>query len=113
MLIDHQIKITEERLKRLYKKKYENNIDQIVINTINTILQINIKSDIQDKEHVMGRSFYYNIMRTKTNLTLNKICAKLNNQKHTTAMYHISNFSTRYMLEKEFKTKYNKIICTI
>jgi chromosomal replication initiator protein len=113
--LDRQIHINQQRLLRLYAKKqtevsfvalldYEK-----VIQVINSVVGVDITKRTRFKWYVIGRTFFYKIMRENTDRSLKNISALLINQDHATLIHHLQDFDNRYSFEKDFRKAYDEV----
>lgn len=113
--LDRQIQINQQRLLRLYAKKqtevsfvalldYEK-----VIQVINSVVGVDITKRTRFKWYVVGRTFFYKIMRENTDRSLKNISALLINQDHATLIHHLQDFDNRYSFEKDFRKAYDEV----
>lgn len=113
--LDRQIHINQQRLLRLYAKKqtevsfvalldYEK-----VIQVINSVVGVDITKRTRFKWYVIGRTFFYKIMRENTDRSLKNISSLLINQDHATLIHHLQDFDNRYSFEKDFRKAYDEV----
>ena len=113
--LDRQIHINQQRLLRLYAKKqtevsfvalldYEK-----VIQVINSVVGVDITKRTRFKWYVIGRTFFYKIMRENTDRSLKNISALLINQDHATLIHHLQDFDNRYGFERDLKKAYDEV----
>ena len=113
--LDRQIEINQQRLLRLYAKKqtevsfvalldYEK-----IVQVINSVVGVDITKRCRFKWYVIGRTFFYKIMREKTDRSLKNISALLINQDHATLIHHLQDFENRYSYEKDFRKAYDEV----
>jgi chromosomal replication initiator protein len=113
--LDRQIQINQQRLLRLYEKKqtevsfvalleYEK-----VIQVINSVVGVDITKKTRFKWYVIGRTFFYKIMRENTDRSLKNISALLIHQDHATLLHHLQDFDNRYSFEKDFRKAYDEV----
>ena len=113
--LDRQIHINQQRLLRLYAKKqtevsfvalldYEK-----VIQVINSVVGVDITKRTRFKWYVIGRTFFYKIMRENTDRSLKNISSLLINQDHATLIHHLQDFDNRYSFERDFRKAYDEV----
>jgi chromosomal replication initiation ATPase DnaA len=113
--LDRQIEINQQRLLRLYAKKqtegeFKTLVDyEKIIKIINSVVGVDITKRTRLKWYVIGRTFFYKIMREKTDRSLNNISALLINQDHATLIHHLQDFENRYSYEKDFRRAYDEV----
>jgi chromosomal replication initiation ATPase DnaA len=113
--LDRQIEINQQRLLRLYAKKqteveFKTLVDyERIIKIINSVVGVDITKRTRFKWYVIGRTFFYKIMREKTDRSLKNISALLINQDHATLIHHLQDFENRYSYEKDFKKAYDEV----
>jgi chromosomal replication initiation ATPase DnaA len=113
--LDRQIEINQQRLLRLYAKKqteveFRTLVDyERIITIINSVVGVDITKRTRFKWYVIGRTFFYKIMREKTDRSLKNISALLINQDHATLIHHLQDFENRYSYEKDFKKAYDEV----
>jgi chromosomal replication initiation ATPase DnaA len=113
--LDRQIEINQQRLLRLYAKKqteveFRTLVDyERIIKIINSVVGVDITKRTRFKWYVIGRTFFYKIMREKTDRSLKNISALLINQDHATLIHHLQDFENRYSYEKDFRKAYDEV----
>jgi chromosomal replication initiation ATPase DnaA len=113
--LDRQIEINQQRLLRLYAKKqteveFKTLVDyERIIKIINSVVGVDITKRTRFKWYVIGRTFFYKIMREKTDRSLKNISALLINQDHATLIHHLQDFENRYSYEKDFRKAYDEV----
>jgi chromosomal replication initiation ATPase DnaA len=113
--LDRQIEINQQRLLRLYAKKqteveFRTLVDyERIITIINSVVGVDITKRTRFKWYVIGRTFFYKIMRERTDRSLKNISALLINQDHATLIHHLQDFENRYSYEKDFKKAYDEV----
>jgi chromosomal replication initiation ATPase DnaA len=113
--LDRQIEINQQRLLRLYAKKqteveFRTLVDyERIITIINSVVGVDITKRTRFKWYVIGRTFFYKIMREKTDRSLKNISALLINQDHATLIHHLQDFENRYSYEKDFRKAYDEV----
>jgi chromosomal replication initiation ATPase DnaA len=113
--LDRQIEINQQRLLRLYAKKqteveFRTLVDyERIIKIINSVVGVDITKRTRFKWYVIGRTFFYKIMRERTDRSLKNISALLINQDHATLIHHLQDFENRYSYEKDFKKAYDEV----
>ena len=113
--LDRQIEINQQRLMRLYAKKqteveFRTLVDyEKIIQIINSVVGVDITKRTRFKWYVIGRTFFYKIMRERTDRSLKNISALLINQDHATLIHHLQDFENRYSYEKDFKKAYVEV----
>jgi chromosomal replication initiation ATPase DnaA len=113
--LDRQIEINQQRLLRLYAKKHiqgEFNTlvdNEKIIQVINSVVGVDITKRCRFKWFVIGRTFFYKIMREKTDRSLKNISSLLINQDHATLIHHLNDFDNRYSYEKDFRKAYDEV----
>ncbi|MEY3232723.1 MAG: hypothetical protein RLZ54_1017 [Candidatus Parcubacteria bacterium] len=113
--LDRQIEINQQRLLRLYAKKqteveFRTLVDyERIIKIINSVVGVDITKRTRFKWYVIGRTFFYKIMRERTDRSLKNISALLINQDHATLIHHLQDFENRYSYEKDFRKAYDEV----
>jgi chromosomal replication initiation ATPase DnaA len=113
--LDRQIEINQQRLLRLYAKKqteveFRTLVDnEKIIQVINSVVGVDITKRTRFKWYVIGRTFFYKIMRERTDRSLKNISALLINQDHATLIHHLQDFENRYSYEKDFRKAYDEV----
>jgi chromosomal replication initiation ATPase DnaA len=113
--LDRQIEINQQRLLRLYAKKqteveFRTLVDyERIITIINSVVGVDITKRTRFKWYVIGRTFFYKIMRERTDRSLKNISALLINQDHATLIHHLQDFENRYSYEKDFRKAYDEV----
>lgn len=113
--LDRQIEINQQRLLRLYAKKqteveFRTLVDyEKIIQIINSVVGVDITKRTRFKWYVIGRTFFYKIMREKTDRSLKNISELLINQDHATLIHHLQDFENRYSYEKDFRKAYDEV----
>jgi chromosomal replication initiation ATPase DnaA len=113
--LDRQIEINQQRLLRLYAKKqteveFRTLVDyERIIKIINSVVGVDITKRRRFKWYVIGRTFFYKIMRERTDRSLKNISALLINQDHATLIHHLQDFENRYSYEKDFRRAYDEV----
>jgi chromosomal replication initiation ATPase DnaA len=113
--LDRQIEINQQRLLRLYAKKqteveFRTLVDyERIIKIINSVVGVDITKRTRFKWYVIGRTFFYKIMREKTDRSLKNISALLIDQDHATLIHHLQDFENRYSYEKDFRKAYDEV----
>ena len=113
--LDRQIHINQQRLLRLYEKKQKEDYHVVfydydkVIEIINSVVGVDITKPERLKYNVIGRTFFYKIMRENTDRSLKNISSLLINQDHATLIHHLQDFDNRYSFERDFRKLYDEV----
>jgi chromosomal replication initiation ATPase DnaA len=107
-----QLEVINQELKELgYKQDLsEDEIINKLIESINLVLETNIRIKSREATIVKGRQFFYNYMRENTSLSLKEIARKLMLQDHSTVIHGIKTFDNHYVFDKVYKRQYDKVI---
>jgi chromosomal replication initiation ATPase DnaA len=107
-----QIELINSELDELgYKQDYSD--DEVVnrlIDSINQVLETNIRIKSRTSTIVKGRQFFYHYMRENTALSLKEIASKLLIQDHSTVINSIRMFENHYIFDKAYKREYDRCI---
>ena len=90
--------------------KTDEQLSNMLIESINQILEVNIRIRCRKGEIVKGRQFYYSWMKDNTILSLKSIGQKLFIQDHSTVINAIKNFNDRMKFDKKYRLEYEMIM---
>jgi hypothetical protein len=107
-----QIELINRELDELgYKLDYSD--DEVVnrlIDSINQVLETNIRIKSRTSTIVKGRQFFYHYMRENTALSLKEIASKLLIQDHSTVINAIRMYENHHIFDKCYKREYDRCI---
>jgi chromosomal replication initiation ATPase DnaA len=107
-----QLEVINQELEQLgYTEfKTDEQLSNMLIESINQILEVNIRMRSRKGEIVKGRQFYYSWMKDNTILSLKSIGQKLFIQDHSTVINAIKNFNDRMQFDKKYRLEYEMIM---